>query len=74
MLHPIDLIISKIARFSDSDEDDIIELIKICNIDRTELYELASDAIKVGIGFPKSIDTHLDWVMEIYDAINTKSK
>ena len=70
ILHPIDLIISKIARFSDSDEDDIKVLIQTKNIDRDELYALAADAIKVGIGFPKSITTHLEWVMEIYDEIN----
>jgi len=39
------------------------------DIDREELYYLASDAIKVGIGFPKTITTHLEWVMEIYDEI-----
>ena len=70
ILHPIDLIISKIARFSDSDEDDIRELIKSRDFNREELHKLATDAIKVGIGFPKSIDKHLDWVMEIYDDIN----
>jgi len=70
ILDPLDLIISKIARFSDNDEDDIRVLIKMKNIDREELYYLASDAIKVGIGFPKSITTHLEWVMEIWDEIH----
>lgn len=70
ILDPLDLIISKIARFSDSDEDDIRVLIKMKDINRVELYDLASDAIKVGIGFPKSITTHLEWVMEIYDEVN----
>ncbi len=72
ILHPIDLIISKIARFSDSDEDDIRALIELKKIDREELYNLASDAIEVGIGFPKSITTHLEWVMEIYDEISKR--
>ncbi len=45
-------------------------LIQTKNINRDELYTLAADAIKVGIGFPKSITTHLEWVMEIYDEIN----
>ena len=74
ILDPLDLIISKIARFSDSDEDDIRALIKMKDIDRTELYNLASDAISVGIGFPKSITIHLDWVMEIFDEVKRTEK
>lgn len=74
ILDSLDLIISKISRFSDSDEDDIRALIKIKDIDRIELYNLASDAIKIGIGFPKSIRTHLDWVMEMYDEIHKIDK
>jgi len=74
ILHPLDLIISKISRFSDSDEDDIKILIETKNINKLELFNLASDAISVGVGFPKSISTHLEWVMEIYDEIHGVDK
>lgn len=68
LLHPLDLIISKILRFEENDEADIKELIDKCGIDKEELYALADDAIKVGFGFrEKDARQHLEWTMEFFE-------
>lgn len=72
LLAPIDLIISKLLRFEENDESDIKELLLKCNINRDELSSLATDAINVGVGFKtKNAIQHLEWVMEIYDEIDS---
>lgn len=68
ILHPIDIIISKLTRCSEKDMEDIRSLIHRCNVDKEQLIELAEDAIKVGVGFrPDSVRIHLGWVLEIFD-------
>lgn len=70
LLHPLDLIISKILRFEENDEADIKELIKKCKVDKNELYALADDAIKVGFGFQeKDARQHLEWTMDFFDEL-----
>ncbi|WP_428737668.1 DUF6036 family nucleotidyltransferase [Sulfurimonas sp.] len=67
LLHPLDLIISKIARFEENDEADIKELIAKCNVDKDQLYNLADDAIKVAFGVKeKDMRQHLEWTMEFF--------
>jgi hypothetical protein len=65
VLSPIDLVISKILRLSDNDEQDIKGLIQRKLVDKEKLIELATDAINVGVGFNPSTAKHnLDLVLE----------
>ena len=54
LLSPVDLIISKLTRFAQNDEEDIANIIKTGKVDKDELYALATDAINVGVGFQKN--------------------
>jgi hypothetical protein len=53
LLDPIDLIITKISRYSSADENDIKKIIEHCNIDKDLLYELAKDTISVSVAVDK---------------------
>ncbi len=68
LLSPVDLVISKLIRFAQNDEEDIGNIIKTGLADRDELFDLATDAINVGVGFQKkSIETNLELVMEMFE-------
>ena len=67
LLSPIDLIISKLIRFAQNDEEDIANIIKTGKVNKDELFDLASDAINVGVGFQKkAIETNLELVMDMF--------
>jgi len=67
LLSPVDLIISKLIRFAQNDDEDIQNIIKTGKVDKDELFALASDAINVGVGFQKrAIETNLELVMEMF--------
>ena len=67
LLSPVDLIISKLIRFAQNDEEDINNIIKTGKVDKDELFELATDAINVGVGFQKkAIETNLGLVMDMF--------
>ena len=67
LLSPIDLIISKLIRFAQNDDEDIQNIIKTGKVDKDELFALASDAINVGVGFQKrAVETNLELVMEMF--------
>ena len=67
LLSPEDLIISKLIRFAQNDEEDIQNIIKTGKVDKTLLYVLAKDAINVGVGFQKSfVETNLTHAMEMF--------
>jgi len=67
LLSPVDLIISKLIRFVQNDDEDIQNIIKTGKVDKDELFALASDAINVGVGFQKrAIETNLGLVMEMF--------
>ena len=68
LLSPEDLIISKLIRFAQNDEEDIRNIIATGRVNRDLLYELAADAIAVGVGFQKKfVETNLSLVMEMFD-------
>ncbi len=48
---PEDLIISKISRFAQNNEEDIQNIINTGKVNKERVYELADDAIRVGVGF-----------------------
>jgi len=67
LLSPEDLIISKLVRFAQNDEEDILNIIKTGKVDKELLHELAEDAISVGVGFPKNfVEINLEQVMEMF--------
>lgn len=67
LLSPEDLIISKLIRFAQNDEEDIQNLINTGKVNKELLYELAQDAISVGVGFQKSyVEINLEQVMEMF--------
>ena len=67
LLSPVDLIISKLTRFAQNDEEDIANIIKTGRVDKDELFELASDAINVGVGFQKNfVEINLQHTMEMF--------
>lgn len=67
LLSPEDLIISKLIRFAQNDEEDIKNIIQTGKVDKELLYELAKDAINVGVGFQKKfVEINLEQVMEMF--------
>lgn len=67
LLSPVDLIISKLIRFAQNDEEDIQNIIKTGKVNKDELFGLATDAINVGVGFQKkAIETNLELVMDMF--------
>ncbi len=73
LLSPEDLIISKLVRFASKDEEDIKGIIETGKVNKEKLYELAKDAISVGVGFQKSyVEINLDIVMDICDQYKKK--
>ncbi len=67
LLSPEDLIISKLVRFAQNDEEDIRNIIATGKVDKGLLRELAKDAINVGVGFQKKIvETNLEHILEMF--------
>lgn len=67
LLSPEDLIISKLVRFAQNDEEDIQNIIKTGKVNKELLYELVEDAISVGVGFQKNfVEINLEQVMEMF--------
>ena len=67
LLSPEDLIITKIIRFAENDENDIRNIIEKGSVDKHKLFELADDTIRVGVGFQeKTVRTNLELVMAMF--------
>ncbi|NEW59663.1 hypothetical protein GSY74_00045 [Sulfurovum sp. bin170] len=67
LLAPEDLIVSKISRFAQNDEEDIQNIINTGKVDKEKVYALADDAIRVGVGFREEwVRMNLDEVMEMF--------
>lgn len=68
ILSPVDLIISKLARFVEQDQQDIKSIIKNDLVNKNELEKLARDAIEVsGSGRKETLELHLDLALEMFD-------
>ncbi|MFW9619178.1 MAG: DUF6036 family nucleotidyltransferase [Sulfurospirillum sp.] len=69
ILDPVDLIISKLSRFGEQDQDDIKRIIQNDLVSKETLEVLAKDAIRVaGAGRPETLKIHLDLALEMFDA------
>ncbi len=65
LLSPIDLIISKISRYTSNDEDDIQNIIKKCDINKDKLYKLAKETIVVSVAVDKEFAMlKLGWIVD----------
>ena len=74
LLSPVDLIISKLTRFAQNDEEDIANIINTGKVDKDELYTLATDAINVGVGFQKNfVEINLQHVMEMFEDLQPRT-
>jgi hypothetical protein len=67
VLHPIDLVITKLARFAENDENDIRELVKLDAFKLNEFEELANDALNVTPHIQDSVRYHIEWVKDMYE-------
>lgn len=62
------MIISKISRFAQNDEEDIQNIINTGKVTKEKVYAPAADAIRVGVGFREDwVRMNLDEVMEMFD-------
>lgn len=67
LLSPEDLMISKLVRFAQNDEEDIKSIIETGQVDKILFESLARDAIAVGVGFRKqTVEANLETVMEMF--------
>ena len=75
VLHPIDLVITKLVRYSDADEVDIEALIHLDGFDIQTFEKLALKALasSVGISPDRGVQHHIEWVKELYSKLNTKA-
>jgi len=68
ILSPVDLIISKLSRFGEQDQEDIKSIIKNDLVSKKELIELATDAIGVSVsGRPETLKINLGIALEMFD-------
>lgn len=70
-LAPEDLIISKLSRFGEQDQEDIKSIITNDLVNKNEFEALARDAIKVAAtGRPKTLLLNLQLTLDIFDEYN----
>lgn len=68
ILSPEDLIISKLARFVEQDQDDIKSILNSNLVKKDKFEPLARDAISVaGSGRPQTLNLHLELILEMFD-------
>ncbi len=71
ILAPEDLVISKLSRFGEQDQEDIKRIIQNDLIRKNSLERLAKDAINVaGAGRPETLQLHLSLVLEMFDEVS----
>lgn len=67
ILSPEDLIISKLSRFAEQDQEDIKSIIQNNLVKKSDFEVLAKDAISVaGTGRPETLKIHLDLILEMF--------
>lgn len=69
ILDPVDLIISKLSRFGEQDQEDILRIIQNDLVKKDEFEALANDAISVaGAGRPATLKLNLALIIEMFNA------
>ena len=67
VLHPIDLVVTKLSRYSPSDEKDIEALVQLKSFEIEKFKELANTMIKEAAGVSPTTYRHIAWVEELYE-------
>lgn len=68
ILAPEDLILSKLIRFADHDEQDIKSIIASSYVNKNKFKKMANDYIEVGVGFRKeSAKINLKQILDMFD-------
>lgn len=60
LLSPLDLAVSKLGRFSDQDQDDIVALARHGMLDAIDLRQRAEEALGAYVGNVRSVQTSID--------------
>ena len=69
VLHPIDLVITKLVRYSAADEKDIEMLIRQPAFDIETFIELATYALRTSVGVNPTVHHHIQWVKDMYQEL-----
>lgn len=74
VLSPVDLVIMKASRYTENDQKDIEELIKLNLVDQNKFETLFNDALIDYIGNPTPLMTNLELITRIFEKHNTKNQ
>jgi len=72
VLAPVDLAVSKLARFNDQDRRDIEMLAKKGLIDSASVRKRAEEAVKGYVGDPRSVQTSIEIACRLIDSLRSK--
>jgi len=67
VLHPIDLVITKVLRYSDADAEDIENLVQHKKFDIDLFKQLAQEALDAR-GMATHYQNHIQWVTDAYQS------
>lgn len=71
ILHPIDLVITKVLRYSDADAEDIEHLVQHKGFDVDLFKQLAQEALDAR-GMAPHYQNHIEWVIVAYESAQRK--
>jgi hypothetical protein len=74
VLRPVDLAVSKLARFGEIDRQDILRLAKEGLVSASELRKRAEEALPAHVGNPESIRTSLDLACRDIEALERSGR
>jgi len=69
VLTPVDLAVSKIARYSQQDQDDILALARTCKVTASSLRQRATEALDFYVGDTRWIHQSLDMISAEIDSL-----
>lgn len=68
ILDPVDLMISKLSRFGEQDQEDIKRIIQNDLVNKIEFEKLATDAISIAsAGRPETLKLHLELALDMFE-------
>jgi len=68
ILDPVDLMISKLSRFGEQDQEDIKRIIQNDLVNKTEFEKLATDAINIAsTGRLETLKLHLELALDMFE-------
>lgn len=70
VLHPIDLVITKVLRYSDADAEDIEHLVRHKEFDVELFKQLAQESLDAR-GMAPHYQNHIQWIIDVCQAHQT---